>query len=54
MDDKEEKEEQTPVIMIRDRRSHRTTELNSTDIMSILRKRGAKEDWDKNPTGSIE
>lgn len=40
MDDKDEKVEKTPEILIRDRRTKRQGELSAADILRILRRRG--------------
>jgi hypothetical protein len=42
MDESDPKKEAAPQIMILERRTNRQSELNSSDIMKILRKRAAK------------
>jgi hypothetical protein len=50
MDETEIKSEQMPVIMILERRTQRQSELSSSDIMKLLRKRASKGAR-KNSTG---
>jgi hypothetical protein len=50
MEDTEDRKENKPVILIVERRTNRQSELSSSDIMRILRKRAVKGGW-KNTTG---
>jgi hypothetical protein len=50
MEERENKDESKPVIMIVERRTNRQSELSSSDVMRILRKRAIKGGW-KNTTG---
>jgi hypothetical protein len=52
MNEKDSKNESTPVIMILERRTQRQSELSSSEIMRILRKRAAKGSR-KNSTGGV-
>lgn len=42
MDEKDRKQEEPPVVIIVERRKQNERELDSTDVMKILRKRAAR------------